>query len=388
MNDLSFGKRLRDLRNSLSLSQKQLADKLAISRQSVSKWEQGISLPQINYLVPLIITLNCNIEDLMINEERKNDNLMSKENFKVTTCKYLHGYLYDGIKKLYNSDNYFGYKVTEVNYCNNDAFFIVAIYNNNVIGSCFVVRHEGNPNYFLISDFLVLQEYRNKGYGSRLIDNVISILEDHNAFKICAFISNEISENIFTAFGFIKDENIKDFGRVIPVSNDDVYCELKLSTGISLEEITIENARLVGLIMSKYTKKYSKEIPGLLRPSMVMWRNHLMNLNSLDNELALVISCGKIVIGYTYMFYEDYDDKHYVSLHIVLDENHLYEEAINICIEKAKVFFNENKRNHMLDDIRFYVNNHNIIMEQTNFYKKALLHNGFISDDNEVYYLK
>lgn len=160
MNDLSFGKKLRDLRMSLNLSQKQIAEKLAISRQSVSKWEQDISLPQINYFVPLIKILNCNLEDLfIINEERKNENLMNKDNFKVTTCKYLHGNLYEGIKKLYNRDKYFEYKVREVNHCNNDAFFVVGIYNNNVIGTCFVLRHEDNPNHFLISDFLILQEY-------------------------------------------------------------------------------------------------------------------------------------------------------------------------------------------------------------------------------------
>ena len=389
MNDISFGKRLRDLRNSLNLSQKQIANKLAISRQSVSKWEQGISLPQINYLVHLIKILNCNLEDLFsINGERTIDNLMTKENFKATTCKYLHGYLFDGIKKLYSRDNYFGIKVREVNYCNNDAFFIVGIYNNDVIASCFVSRHEDNPTYFLISDFYVLKEHRNKGFGSRLIDSVISILEDHNAFKIGVFVANEISEKVFTSYGFKKDESIKNFGRVIPGSNDDVYCELKLNIDISLEEINKDNARLAGLIMAKYTKKYAKEVPGLLRPSLIMWRNHLMNLNSLDNELALVLNCGKIVVGYTYMFYEDYDDNHFVSLHIVLDENHLYEEAVKVVIEKAKEFFTDNKANHRLEKIKFFVNNYCVLMDQADFYRKALLNNGFISDDNEVYYLK
>lgn len=31
---------------------------------------------------------------------------MIKENFKVVTCKYLHGNLYDGLKKIYNDDKY------------------------------------------------------------------------------------------------------------------------------------------------------------------------------------------------------------------------------------------------------------------------------------------
>ena len=77
-----------------------------------------------------------------------------------------------------------------------------------------------------------------------------------------------------------------------------------------------------------------------------------------------------------------------LPIHILLDENHLYEEAVNICIDKAKVFFNEHKQNHKLDDIIFYVNNINIIMEQANFYKKTLFQNGFISDNSDVFYLK
>ena len=250
-----------------------------------------------------------------------------------------------------------------------------------------IMRHDYNPNYFLISDFMIQEENRNKGYGSKLIDCTISILEDLNAFKICAFISDEISIKVFTSFGFKKNESIKDFGRVIPSSNDDVYYELKLNIDIYLEEINIENARLISLIMGKYTKKNLKDIPGLLRPDSSMWRSHLMNLNSYDGQKAFAIICGKIVIGYTTMYYNDYADNLYVNLHIVLDENHLYEEAVNICVDKAKVFYNELKQNFKPNYIKTYVNNNYIIMEQANFYRKALLYNGFISDDNELYSL-
>lgn len=68
MSDLSFGKRLRALRMEAKLSQNEMADKLAISRQSISKWEQDICLPQINYLVPLTQMLNCSLEDLILNK--------------------------------------------------------------------------------------------------------------------------------------------------------------------------------------------------------------------------------------------------------------------------------------------------------------------------------
>ena len=62
---ISFGKCLRLLREKNNLSQEDLAKKLNISRQSISKWEQGISYPSILYLVPLTKILDCSLEDLL-----------------------------------------------------------------------------------------------------------------------------------------------------------------------------------------------------------------------------------------------------------------------------------------------------------------------------------
>ena len=62
---ISFGANLRTLREKRNLSQEDLARKLQISRQSISKWEQGISYPSILYLVPLTKILDCTLEELL-----------------------------------------------------------------------------------------------------------------------------------------------------------------------------------------------------------------------------------------------------------------------------------------------------------------------------------
>ena len=62
---ISFGTNLRTLREKRKLSQEDLARKLQISRQSISKWEQGISYPSILYLVPLTKILDCTLEELL-----------------------------------------------------------------------------------------------------------------------------------------------------------------------------------------------------------------------------------------------------------------------------------------------------------------------------------
>ena len=47
-----FSDKLRLLRTQANLSQEDLADELHVSRQSVSKWESGISFPEIEKLIP------------------------------------------------------------------------------------------------------------------------------------------------------------------------------------------------------------------------------------------------------------------------------------------------------------------------------------------------
>ncbi|MBS6341463.1 MAG: helix-turn-helix transcriptional regulator [Eubacterium limosum] len=40
---MGFGENLRQLRRERRLSQEELAERLMVSRQAVSKWEQGVS---------------------------------------------------------------------------------------------------------------------------------------------------------------------------------------------------------------------------------------------------------------------------------------------------------------------------------------------------------
>ena len=50
---MDFSKKLMHLRKQEGLSQEQLADRLGVTRQSVSKWESGTVLPEIVKLISL-----------------------------------------------------------------------------------------------------------------------------------------------------------------------------------------------------------------------------------------------------------------------------------------------------------------------------------------------
>ncbi len=71
INNFEFGKNLKLLREKAKLTQADIANYLQISRQSVSKWESGNSLPSLIFLQPLCEILDCSIMELLkITEKR------------------------------------------------------------------------------------------------------------------------------------------------------------------------------------------------------------------------------------------------------------------------------------------------------------------------------
>ncbi len=62
---MKFGDNLKLLRKNKKMSQEELAEKMNVSRQSVSKWETGEAYPEINNILQLCKVFNCKINDLV-----------------------------------------------------------------------------------------------------------------------------------------------------------------------------------------------------------------------------------------------------------------------------------------------------------------------------------
>ena len=65
MNEEKIGKFISRKRKKKNLTQKELANKLHITDKAVSKWERGLSLPDISVLIPLSEILNVGLYDLL-----------------------------------------------------------------------------------------------------------------------------------------------------------------------------------------------------------------------------------------------------------------------------------------------------------------------------------
>lgn len=70
MDNLRIGNFIKEQRKERGLTQKQLADKLHITDRAVSKWERGLSAPDIALLEPLAEVLGVSVTELLKGERQ------------------------------------------------------------------------------------------------------------------------------------------------------------------------------------------------------------------------------------------------------------------------------------------------------------------------------
>lgn len=73
------GEYLKKLRIENNLSQEKLGEKLGLSRQSVSKWEQGSTVPDIENIMKLAKLYNVSVDSILNGEEDKKEEISQPE---------------------------------------------------------------------------------------------------------------------------------------------------------------------------------------------------------------------------------------------------------------------------------------------------------------------
>lgn len=83
---MKFGENLFNLRKLSAMSQEKLAEKMNVSRQSVSKWENGESYPEMEKIMRLCSIFHCKINDLVHEDMTDIDSL--DEDIKMSVVKF------------------------------------------------------------------------------------------------------------------------------------------------------------------------------------------------------------------------------------------------------------------------------------------------------------
>lgn len=83
---MKFGENLYNLRKAAKMSQEKLAEKMGVTRQSVSKWENGESYPEMQKIMKLCNIFHCKINDLVHEDMVDIDSL--DEDIKMSVVKF------------------------------------------------------------------------------------------------------------------------------------------------------------------------------------------------------------------------------------------------------------------------------------------------------------
>lgn len=67
--EMSISKKIYELRKANNLSQEQLAERVNVSRQSISKWESGETIPEVERIIELSKVFNVSTDYLLLSGE-------------------------------------------------------------------------------------------------------------------------------------------------------------------------------------------------------------------------------------------------------------------------------------------------------------------------------
>lgn len=121
---MKFSEKLIDLRRKSGLTQEELAEKINISRQSLSKWELGTSTPDTENILKLSRVFNVSTDYLLLDEkssEEPKKNLKLRKSLSLAliivsiislillniVASFFDGVFYDGSIEFYGRDEFF-----------------------------------------------------------------------------------------------------------------------------------------------------------------------------------------------------------------------------------------------------------------------------------------
>ena len=86
---MNLSDNLKKIRKENNLTQEDLAEKLGVSRQSVSKWESNQAYPEMDKVVQICKMFNLNMDDLLNQDIKEVNNSKQQRN---TINKYIDSF--------------------------------------------------------------------------------------------------------------------------------------------------------------------------------------------------------------------------------------------------------------------------------------------------------
>ena len=88
MDQQKMGTYLKELRKEKGITQEQLADKFFVSRRTVSRWETGSNMPEIEIMIELADFYEVDLKDLLRGERKEDDMDQNVKETAIAVAEY------------------------------------------------------------------------------------------------------------------------------------------------------------------------------------------------------------------------------------------------------------------------------------------------------------
>lgn len=192
MDPIKIGKFISDMRKKNGMTQSDLASKLNVTNQAISKWENGRGIPDVEMLKCLSEVFNVNIDELLDGKAKK----QKRDNKKILLSFLCLTLLVVGLGIIifFNKEKPFQFSSLATD---NDAFTIkgVMAYNKNQKSIYISEVHydlEDEEEYKDIECIL----YESHDYGEKLIDKIGNLEDDGDSTYYLTELLKGIEFNI------------------------------------------------------------------------------------------------------------------------------------------------------------------------------------------------
>lgn len=269
---MTIGEKITKLRSALGFSQEQLAEKLGVSRQSVSKWEMDQALPQIDKVLQLCELFDITTDELLLDKIAiKSTNEIKKEGLKYFGTDGFRGEANVNLTSLqaYKVGRFLGwYYSSPLSGCNKSSYRPRIVIGKDTRRSSYMLEYSivagitasGADAYMLhvtttpSVSFVTRQDEFDCG---------IMITASHNPFydngiKIINCYGEKLDDNTTALIEAYIDGDLKTLG----VKGDDLPLAQKEKIGCIVDYVSGRN-RYLGYLISLASNSYKKLRIGL-----------------------------------------------------------------------------------------------------------------------------
>lgn len=251
MNPDKISKFIYELRKEKGLSQYQLADMIPITRQAVSKWERGKTIPDSSTLIRLSEIFDVSINELLKGERLENNSIKELESTTLSIVDE-HNKKKEETKKIIKA---FLISTSIL------LFIFFIYYYINTINSIKVYTINGKSDHFVLHEgmFITTKQKSYLKLGKIIINgdytiNNIKVYYQDNKEKVLIFEDHELDKTIRNRYGYEEYFKQTEISKIIK----NTFIEITYNEN-QTETISLNYERDFINSWSLFTKKREKE---------------------------------------------------------------------------------------------------------------------------------